>query len=42
MKNFSETIAKVKRDLRKLNRDAIQSLGAVEVHEEADESCAYT
>jgi hypothetical protein len=42
MKNFSETIAKVKRDLRKLNRDAVQSLGAVEAHEEADESCAYT
>lgn len=42
MKDFSEAIAKVRRDLRKLNRDAIQSLGAVEAHEETDESCAYT
>lgn len=42
MKDFSETIAKVRRDLWNLNRDTIQSLGAVEAHEETDESYAYT
>jgi hypothetical protein len=42
MKDFPETIAKVRRDLWNLNRDTIQSLGAVEAHEETDESYAYT
>lgn len=42
MKDFSDTVAKVRRDLRTLNRDAIQSLGTVEAHEQADETYAYT
>jgi hypothetical protein len=42
MKEFFETIAKVRRDLWKLNSDTTQSPAAVEVQEETDESCAYT
>ena len=42
MKDFSATIAKVRRELSNLNRDTIQSLGAAEAHEKTDESYAYT
>ncbi len=42
MNDFSEAIARVRRELRKLNRDAIQTFGAGEAYEETGESCAYT
>ena len=41
MKEFSETVAKVRRDLRNLNRNTIQSLGSVEAHVKIDETYAY-
>jgi hypothetical protein len=42
MNEFSETIVKVRRDLRNLNRDTIQSVGALEVHGETEEAYVYT
>jgi len=42
MNEFSETIVKVRRDLRNLNRDTIQSVGALEVYSETDEDYVYT
>jgi hypothetical protein len=42
MKNLSEAVAKARRDLRKLNRDAIQGFEAVEAYEGRVEPYAYT
>jgi hypothetical protein len=42
MMSFSETVAKVRSDLRKLNRDVLHSLGAVEAREETEKAYVYT
>jgi hypothetical protein len=42
MMSFSETVAKARSDLRKLNRDVLHSLGAVEAREETEKAYVYT
>ena len=42
MTSLTETVAKVRSDLRKLNRNTLQNLGAVEAREETEEAYVYT
>jgi hypothetical protein len=42
MTSLTETVAKVRSDLRKLNRNTLQNLGTVEAREETEEAYVYT